>query len=86
MQRPDPRGEVDYGSGRVAPGDGPAESDDCVPVGRALAEPRPPSADRDLDLHGGFEPVDVGTVQEPHFDEAHGAASIGGTDRRTRRR
>ena len=39
------------------------EMDQCVTAGRPLAVPRPPPADRDLDLDHRLEPIDVGTLE-----------------------
>ena len=43
---------------------------------QARAIPGPPPADGHLDLDRGLEPVQVGSVEEPDFDEAHGRRSI----------
>src|SRR6187431_2607652 len=75
-QPPDPADEAFNLPRPVAPRDRGAESDDRMPGRLALAVPRPPSADRDLDLDHRRQPVDVRTLEQANLDQAHGPARI----------
>src|SRR6185369_2826642 len=75
-QPPNPDGEPRDASRLRRPSDGRGEADECVWLGLALAIPGAPAADRDLELHRRLEPVQVGSVELAHLDQAHGPARI----------
>src|SRR4051794_40782160 len=52
------------------------EPNQRVTPGIALAVPRPPPADGDLELDHRLEPVDVRTFEEAGLDQAHGPGRI----------
>ena len=76
VQQAHQRGQLNDRPGRVARGYARAEPHDRVPRGHALAVPGASPAHRDLDPDGWLQQVEVGSVEQTNFDQAHGAASI----------
>jgi hypothetical protein len=76
MEPPNQVGQLAYRSWSVAPRDARTQSHDRVSRRHPVAVPRSPPADRDLDSDSRLQQIQVGSVEEANFDEAHGAASI----------
>jgi len=76
MQSVDPGGHPGDGFRRVRGPHPRRQVDPLVCVRDPLAVPGAATADRDLDLHGRLEPVDVRAVEQADLDESHGARRI----------
>ena len=66
MLRAESAGPVHDGFDLAGPcptGNGDGEADEGVPSGCPLAVPRPPPADRNLDLDHRLEPVDIRSLE-----------------------
>ena len=64
------------GSGRSRDGNVRAEQDQGVATRVALAVPRAPPPDGDLDLDHRLEPVDVRSLEQADLDQSHGLGRI----------
>ncbi len=83
VQASDPEAQVPNRTRHIAGRHRPTQLDDGVGAWLALPVPGPAASDADLDLDGRLQAVEVGALEEPDLDQAHGRGSIG---RRTCRR